>query len=116
MGRKSSKHKARFVESSGNVFADLGFGDADELLAKADLMQTINSEIRRRELTQHQAAALVRMSQSDISNLARGKGDRYSKERLLDVLRHLGLDVEIRFYRRERGGIGTLRIRELARA
>lgn len=114
MARKSSKQKSRFVESSGNVFADLGLKNADELLVKADLMHAINREIRRRELTQQQAADLVSMSQSDISNIARGKGERYSQDRLLDVLCRLGLDVEIRFHRRQHGGVGTLRVRELA--
>ncbi|HEV3086777.1 MAG TPA: helix-turn-helix transcriptional regulator [Candidatus Elarobacter sp.] len=114
MIRKRSKRKGDFLESGGNVFSDLGLENADELLVKADLMHTINREIRRRALTQQQAAERVNMSQSDISNIARGKAERYSQERLLDVLRHLGLDVEIRFHRRARGGIGTLRVRELA--
>ena len=114
MTRKRSRHGSSFVASSGNVFADLGFENAEELLVKADLMHTINREIQRRQLTQQQAAEQVGMSQSDISNIARGKGERYSQERLLDVLCHLGLDVEIRFHRRAHGGIGTLRVRELA--
>jgi predicted XRE-type DNA-binding protein len=114
MTRKRSKHRSGFEASSANVFADLGLGNADELLVKADLMHTINREIQRQQLTQQQAAEHVGMSQSDISNIARGKSERYSQERLLDVLCHLGLDVEIRFHRRVRGGIGTLRVRELA--
>jgi predicted XRE-type DNA-binding protein len=114
MTRKTQKRKNRFIASSGNVFADLGLENAAELLVKADLMHAINREIKRRELTQLRASELVGLSQSDISNIARGKGDRYSQERLIDVLRYLGLDVEIRFHRRERGGVGTLRVRELA--
>ena len=112
--RRNSTEAAKLVESSGNVFADLGLPNADELLVKADLMHAINREIQRRGLTQAQAAHMVGMSQSDISNISRGKGGRYSRERLLDVLRHLGLDVEIGFHRRNHGGIGTLRVRALA--
>lgn len=113
MGRKSAE-RPDFIEGSGNVFADLGLEAANELLVKADLMIMINHEIRRRGLTQAQAARVVGMNQSDISNIARGKGDRYSQERLLAALRHLGLDIEIAFHRRKHGGVGTLRIRTVA--
>jgi predicted XRE-type DNA-binding protein len=112
--RRTSVERPGFIESSGNVFADLELDDSNELLVKADLMIAINGEIQRRGLTQTQAARLVGMNQSDISNIARGKGDRYSQERLLLALRHLGLDIEIVFHRRKRGGIGTLKIRSVA--
>src|ERR1700694_4498779 len=104
--RKKSSNRKLFEASSGNVFADLGLQNADELLVKADLMHAINREIQQRGLTQSAAAELVGVSQSDISNMARGKGERFSQERLLDVLRHLGIDVEICDPRRRAGGCG----------
>lgn len=112
--RRKSAEGPDFIASSGNVFADLELDDANELLVKADLMIAINGEIQRRGLTQTQAARLIGMNQSDISNISRGKGDRYSQERLLLALRHLGLDIEIVFHRRKHGGVGTLRIRTVA--
>lgn len=112
--RKKSSRGVAFEASSGNVFADLELPNADELLVKADLMHAVNREIQRRNLIQSEVAKLVGLSQSDISNIARGKGERYSQERLLDVLRHLGVDVEIRVHRRRTGGVGTLRVREVA--
>jgi predicted XRE-type DNA-binding protein len=112
--RRNSAEAPKAVQSSGNVFADLELENADELLVKADLMHVINREIQERRLTQCQAAKMVGLSQSDISNISRGKGRRYSQERLLDVLRHLGVDVEIGFHRRKHGGIGTLKVRTLA--
>lgn len=111
---RRKREPAQFVESSGNVFADLGLEDANALLVKSDLMIAISREIQRRGLTQAQAANVVGMTQSDISNIARGKGERYSQQRLLDALRHLGLDVEIVFRHRRHGGVGTLRIRTIA--
>ena len=41
--------------ADGNVFADIGLPDAEELRAKADLMITLTRIIRERKLTQAQA-------------------------------------------------------------
>ena len=79
--------KIHFEESSGNVFADLGLAEADELLVKSDLMHVINQEIKRRGLSRHQAAALANITQPDVSRIARGKMDAFSQERLIDILR-----------------------------
>ena len=35
--KKNEREKIEFEEGSGNVFADLGFTDADELYARAQL-------------------------------------------------------------------------------
>ena len=59
--------------SSGNVFADLGLEDADELLVKAELVRRIGSIIRHRHLTQVEAAKLLGIDQPKISALLRGR-------------------------------------------
>jgi predicted XRE-type DNA-binding protein len=114
MRHKKNDTDEGFIESSGNVFADLGLPNADELLVKADLMHAINQEITKRGLTQQEAATLANVTQPDVSRIARGKMDAFSQERLIGILRHLGIDVEIGFHRRPNGGIGTLRVREWA--
>ena len=58
-GRNNNMAKRDYVESSGNVFADLGFADADDRLAKAELAIKIAEILRRRRLTQTQAAAVL---------------------------------------------------------
>lgn len=103
-----------FERSSGNVFADLGLENADELLVKADLAHAINSEIRANGWTQVEAAERTRLTQSDVSRIGRMKTDGFSQERLQNALRHLGMDVEIQIHHRENGGIGTIKVRELA--
>jgi predicted XRE-type DNA-binding protein len=103
-----------FERSSGNVFADLGLENADELLAKADLAHAINTEIRARGWTQSEAAEHTGLTQSDISRLGQVKTDGFSQERMQNALRRLGMDVEITIHHRANGGIGTLRVRELA--
>ncbi len=57
------KGKDRVTESSGNVFADLGFEHADQERMKADLVRAIRQIIRDRKLTQVQAAKLLNVSQ-----------------------------------------------------
>ena len=44
--------------SSGNVFADLGFADAEDMQLRADLVQELREIIARRKLTQRAAAEL----------------------------------------------------------
>lgn len=46
------------TSSSGNVFADLGLPEPEELLAKAALVRQISAAISERGLTQAQAAEI----------------------------------------------------------
>jgi predicted XRE-type DNA-binding protein len=84
-----------FTESSGNVFADLDLPDADELLAKSELVHQITGLIRRRRLTQKAAAALLGTTQPIVSDLIRRRLDRFSLERLFAFLNRLDRDVQI---------------------
>ena len=90
-----SSNNVKIERGSGNVFADLGRPDADVQLLKAELVTRIDDIIRRRRLTQTQAAELLGLSQSDVSRLLRGNFREYSVERLLRLLLALGRDVEI---------------------
>ncbi len=90
------------VEGSGNVFADLGFSDAEELLAKADLASAISDIIKGRHLTQKAAAEVLGTSQPKVSNLINGKLEGFSMERLARFLNTLDRDVEIVVRRRPR--------------
>ena len=80
---------------SGNVFADLGRPDAEAHLLKAELVARIDDVVRRRRMTQRQAADVLGLSQPDVSRLLRGDFREYSMERLLRLLTALGRDVEI---------------------
>jgi predicted XRE-type DNA-binding protein len=91
-----------YIESSGNVFADLGTPRAEEALAKAELAQKIIDIIRARRLTQVQAAELLNVDQPKISALTRGRLAGYSIDRLLRFLMLLGNDIEIKVKSRPR--------------
>jgi predicted XRE-type DNA-binding protein len=82
-------------DSTGNIFEDLGFPDAEERLAKALLARVVRAVIRERGLTQTQAAVLLGVRQPDVSDLMRGRLDRFSMERLERFLNALDLEVRI---------------------
>ena len=82
-------------KSSGNVFADLGLPNPEERLAKAKLMLLIKKTIEHKKLTQIEAAELVGVGQSDISNIIRGRGRTYTMDKLFNVIHALGGDITI---------------------
>lgn len=97
--------------SGGNIFADLGRPDADELLCKARLAERIGELLAARDLSQSAAAALLGIDQPKVSKLLRGRPSEFSTDRLFRFLTALDQDVEIvvRASRRSRGG-GRLRV------
>ena len=82
-------------ESSGNVFTDLGFEpeEALNLKVRSDLMIEISNLIEHRGLTQTAAAELLRVTQPRVSDLVRGKIDRFSVDSLIEMLGHAGANV-----------------------
>lgn len=84
-----------YEASTGNVYSDLGFADAEEMLARARIVAQVGRIIQARKLTQVQAAELLGIDQPKVSALLRGHFKGYSQERLIGFLTKLGMDVEI---------------------
>ena len=84
------------THSSGNVFADLGFEDAEELQFKTRLIVRIQAAITERGLTQAEAAKLIGLDQSRLSKMMRGGFLSFSSDKLFDILNRLGRRVEVR--------------------
>jgi predicted XRE-type DNA-binding protein len=84
------------------VFADLGVTEPEEELAKAQLASLIRDAIKRRRLTQSQAAELTDLDQPKVSALVNGRLGGFSSDRLMRCLTALGQDVEIVVRRRAR--------------
>jgi len=102
---KRRKPKARSDKtevSSGNVFADIGFEDADERLLKAKLATKIAELIAKKGWTQAQTAERTALDQPKISRLLRGQLSGFSADRLFAVLNRLGHSVEVRISAKER--------------
>ncbi|MFI5385485.1 MAG: helix-turn-helix domain-containing protein [Fimbriimonadales bacterium] len=85
----------RIIESSGNVFADLGFENPEEELAKSRLVSAISKVMAARRLTQAKVAEAIGIDQPQVSKLLRGRTGGYSTDRLIRILNQLDQDVEI---------------------
>lgn len=68
----------------------------ESLKIKSRLMMDIERRIKDQGLTQKQAAKQMGVSQPRISDLVRGKIDRFTIDMLVNMLARLGMHVEIR--------------------
>src|SRR5260370_3076329 len=90
--------KTEVNRSRGNVFADRGFtrADAGELREKSSLITAIDETIKRRKLTQLEAARRCGTDQPTLSKVLRGRMESVTIDRLTAWLTALGRTVEIR--------------------
>ncbi|MCD9029403.1 helix-turn-helix domain-containing protein [Luteimonas sp. BDR2-5] len=95
--RKTVRDESRITASSGNVFTDLGFNDAEAqvLALRADLMAQVEQTIKARRLTQVSAAKVLGVSQSRVSDLTRGKVEKFSLDMLVTFAAKLGKPAKI---------------------
>jgi predicted XRE-type DNA-binding protein len=99
MARRSVDTRAKADEvitrGTRNVFADLGYADAEERQTKLRLAHAINGVITRRRMTQAAAAEKLAINQPKVSALAHYKLDGFSVERLMTFLTALDQDIDI---------------------
>jgi predicted XRE-type DNA-binding protein len=95
MRRSRNSENIAIQRGSGNVYADLGYADSEEMAVKAQLVTKIADIIRERDLTQEEAAKVLGLTQPKISKLLQGQFRGISERRLLRCLTKLGRDVEI---------------------
>ncbi|TRW90243.1 helix-turn-helix domain-containing protein [Candidatus Methylobacter oryzae] len=89
--------KESVIESSGNVFADLGFAseEATLLAMRAELIACLRETIAERGWTQLQAAEHLGIGQSRVSDLVRGKWEKFSLDMLVTLATRAGRRVEL---------------------
>lgn len=89
--------KKKTAKSSGNVFVDLGFDPAEAavLHMRSSLMSDLRLYIEKQKLTQAEAAKRLGIAQSRVSDLVRGKWDKFSLEMLITLEARLGRTVRI---------------------
>ncbi len=87
-----------FIDSSGNVFIDLGYSpdEAAILQMRADLMADLRKFIQTRNLTQAKAAKILGITQSRVSDLIRGKWEKFSLEMLITLATKAGMRVTLK--------------------
>jgi predicted XRE-type DNA-binding protein len=100
--RKMNTETIKVELGSGNVFADIGLKDADELLLKAKLVAKISQLIEKKGLTQAEIAKRTGLDQPKVSRLLNGQLSGFSADRLFAVLNRLGHSVEVRISVKER--------------
>jgi predicted XRE-type DNA-binding protein len=85
--------KTKVTRSSGNVFRDLDFAPEEAMILamKSDLMGQLRLLIERKGWTQAQAAAELGVARPRISDLTRGKWEKFSLDMLLLLAAKAGL-------------------------
>jgi predicted XRE-type DNA-binding protein len=94
--RNDGQKKTKFEEGSGNVFADLGLEDDDELFARAQIGFHVYKILKRKKLAQREITALLGIKQPEVSYLMNGLFSRFTTDKLLDFLKRLERKVTIR--------------------
>lgn len=89
--------KEQIIESSGNVFADLGFSPEESTLLamRAELMARLRETIDERGWTQQEASKILGIGQSRVSDLVRGKWEKFSLDMLVTLAARAGKHVEL---------------------
>ena len=95
MANLKTERKGEVVRSSGNVFADLGFPDAEERQTKVRLATAINQLLHQRRLSQTAVARQLGINQPKVSALLNHKLEGFSVERLMRFLTALDQDIQI---------------------
>jgi len=74
---------------SGNAFTDLGFGQGEAAAVtglRADIMARLRLLVHIEGLRQAQAAEKFSIAQSRVSDLLRGKWDKFSSDKVITLL------------------------------
>jgi predicted XRE-type DNA-binding protein len=88
-------NRTEFEESSGNVFADLGLDDAQELQARGLVGIQVFRLLKEKNMKQREIAALLTIKQAEVSHLLNGHFSRFSLDKLFDFLHKLNHKVVI---------------------
>jgi predicted XRE-type DNA-binding protein len=95
MAKRTSSSGDKVIHGTGNVFADLGYPDAEERQTKLRLAYAINRIVEGNRLSQVAAAELLGINQPKVSALLNYKLAGFSVERLMTFLTALDRDIEI---------------------
>jgi predicted XRE-type DNA-binding protein len=82
-----------FEQSCGNVFADLGIEDADELFTRGKIGIQVLRILKQRNLKQREISELFGIPQPEVSHLMKGEFQRFSEGKLLTFLKKLDIEV-----------------------
>lgn len=94
-----NENDTRIIESSGNVFVDLGFdpAEAEVMKLRAEVMIRTAQRLKEQGWTQAEAARRLGITQPRVSRLIKGKLEDFSLDMLLTLATRAGLHPELRF-------------------
>ncbi len=97
-----SENEIETVRGSGNVFRDLGLPNADLEQLRAILAARVIKVLDEAQLTVRQAQERTGIAAADFSRIRRANLGRFTVDRLMEILRRLGqqVDVEVRVHPR----------------
>lgn len=90
--------KLKVARSSGNVFSDLGFPreEAEQLRLRSELMFELCRHLREQNLSNAEAARLLRVTPARASALMRGKFEDFRIDMLVALAIRAGLQIEMK--------------------
>lgn len=92
---KTLNKASKIEESSGNVFFDLGYSEAESIniVARLQLMMKIEDIIKEQGWTQDQAAKILGLRQPRVSELISSRSEKFTVDMLMKLLYRLGKQV-----------------------
>jgi predicted XRE-type DNA-binding protein len=88
----------RIIPSSGNIFVDLGFDEAEArvMAFRVELLVRLEQHLEAKGYTQAEAAKVLGITQPRVSALVKGKWESFSLDMLLTLAGRAGLKPELR--------------------
>lgn len=99
----TNKTQIEFEESSGNIFADLGFADADELYARGLIGCHVVTLLNAKKMKQYELADLLHVKQAEISHLLNGHFSRFTTDKLMEFVTRLDHKITIQISPHKQG-------------
>ncbi|VAW67503.1 hypothetical protein MNBD_GAMMA10-1943 [hydrothermal vent metagenome] len=85
------------TSGDSNIFKELGFSEqeATKLKIKAQLMCSISEWIKDKELKQEEASQVLHVTRPRVSDVMRGKSEKFTIDALIDMLEKTGKHVTL---------------------
>jgi len=107
---KTNTDGTEFERSSGNVFADVGLAQPEELKTKLVLAMRLNERIKALHLKQSDIGARLGLAQPNVSALMNYRLDNFSSDKLLEFFNAIGYDVDFLIRPATRSQRGTTQV------
>ena len=91
----TNKSEIEFERSSGNIFADLGFDNAEEMHTRGLIGCHVVELLKQKNMKQRELAEILNVKQTEVSHLLNGHFHRFTTDKLIEFVRRLDYKVTI---------------------